>query len=84
MGARTSHSYPPVGRPCLSKGSGSGFEIFCGGEWIVVVVDGHNSFDASVFVLRLDTGSTNQAVFFLEFFEGVGIFGVVAFVTAPR
>ena len=50
----------------------------------VVVVDGNNSLDASVFVLRLDTGSANQAMFFLEFFEGVRIFGVVAFVAAAR
>ena len=28
-------------------------------------VDGNNSFDASVFVLRLDAGSANQPVFFL-------------------
>ena len=28
-------------------------------------VDGNNSFDASVFVLRLDAGSANQPEFFL-------------------
>ena len=50
----------------------------------MVVIDGSSSFDAFVFVLRLDTGSANQAMFFLEFFEGVGVFGVVAFVAAAR
>lgn len=45
---------------------------------------GNSSFDASVFVLRLDTGSDNQPVRFLEFFEGLGIMGVVASVAAAR
>ena len=28
----------PVDGPCLSEGSGSGFEVFCGGEWLWVVM----------------------------------------------
>ena len=46
--------------------------------------DGINSFDASVFVLRLNTGSTNQPMFHLQSSEGVGICGVVASVAAAR
>ena len=46
--------------------------------------DGDSSFDASVFILRLDAGSANQPVPSLEFFEGVGIVGVVASVAAAR
>ena len=48
-------------------------------------VDGNNSFDASVFVLRLlHIGSTNQPELFLECFEGVGLLGVVASCLAAR
>ena len=46
--------------------------------------DGNNSFDASVFILRLNTGSTDQPVVSLEFLEGSGILEVVAFETAAR
>ena len=46
--------------------------------------DGNNSFDAFVLALRLDTGSMNQPVLFLEPFAFAGFFGVVAFVLAAR